>query len=136
MLGMPSGPGALYGLSLPIWPHTCSAVSLVVFLHCGGYRSSTRGSVSAGLAGKNALVSALLFSPFVLAVRSCPPMVCFRGGILALPPSVAGTETSLLVVQMSGSSTFSSQSLQCCFLVYCRVLSYLFAASLCSVWTL
>ena len=103
------------------------------FMHWRGYRWLACESSSCGLVGKKHLARARLFSLLVLATDSCSFMLCFSEGILALPPSMAGAKTSLLAIQMSGSSAFSSQSHQCCFLVYQRVLSYLFAASLWSI---
>jgi hypothetical protein len=77
----------------------------------------------------------ITFSPFMEAAWSWLPILYCRIGILDLPPSDAGAVIMRCAVQISGSSAFSSQSCQCCFLVYCSILSYLLAASLCSSWT-
>ena len=85
---------------------------------------------AAGLGGKKLLASADPFSALEVASFSVPPDEYFRVGMHAFPPSPAGDDRYLCAVQMSGSSAFSSQSHQCCLLVYWRVLSYKVLAAL------
>src|SRR6266851_1568705 len=133
ILGMPSGPGALYGLMLFSCARICCLVTLLTPLHAFGYFSIGCSS-ACGLAGKKLLASAMLFSSFVLAIVSSSPILCFSFGILALPPSEGGMAVIRFAAQMSGSSAFLSHSLQCCCLVFCSAFWYLLLASLCSLY--
>src|SRR6266851_7872284 len=86
ILGMPLGPGALYGLMLFSCAHICCLVTLPTPLHAFGYFSVGCGS-ACSLAGKKLLASTMLFSSFMLAVVSSSSILCFSFGILALPLS-------------------------------------------------
>jgi hypothetical protein len=133
--GIPSGPGALNGFVFLICSQICSLVILPTPLHAFGYLTLAFSPWTCGLVGKKHLASAWLFSSFVLAIRSSSPTLCLSFGIFALPPSMWGAETMWCAAQISGSSTFSSQSLQCCCFVVLIVFQYLFLATLCSLCT-
>ncbi len=123
IFGMPSGPGALYGLSFLSCCATCSLVIGSSLQHRFGYALSGGMSVSAGLAGKKLFARAHAFSELVEVISSLLPCVCFSTGILAFAPSDAGAEMTLWTVHISRSVAFSNQSLQCCLLVHSSVRS-------------
>src|SRR6267154_1817933 len=123
MLGIPLGPGALYGSSFWIWYAICSLVMRSSLQQAGGYLWFCGIPASTGLVWKKLFANACDFSWLVLAITSLLPLLCLRAGIWAFAPSVAGAEVYLCTVQMSGSVVRSSQSLQCCFLVCSRVWS-------------
>src|SRR5712671_453365 len=133
MLGIPSGPGALYGLSLFKWRKICSFVIFLGRSHCRGYLSSACALGCCGFGGKKHFAKAALLSPLFEATLSSPPTLCFSAGMRDLPPSAGGAEISLCTAHMSGSSAFSSQLRQCCFFVLLSVFSYSLTASLCSL---
>src|SRR5712671_6732616 len=133
MLGIPSGPGALYGLSLFRWCRICSFVIFFGRSHCRGYLPSSCTLDCCSFRGKKHLARAVLLSPLFEATLSSPPTFCFSVGMRDLPPSVAGADISLCTAHMSGSSAFSSQSRQCCFFVLLSIFSYSLITSLCSL---
>src|SRR5216683_5440184 len=135
MLEIPSRPRALNGLVFLSCLQICSLVIFPTPLHAFGYFISAFPPWSCGLMGKKHLASALLFSSFVLAVSSSLSTLYLSFRIFALPPSMWGAETMRCTAQISGSSAFSSQSLQCCCLVTLIALWYLFLAALCSSCT-
>ena len=87
-------------------------------------------SAGAGLlVGKNISTSILLFSSLVVALHSDSPDCFLSTGILELLPSAAIAEMYLCAIQMSGSSAFSSQSLQWCHLFFSILDAYFLLAS-------
>src|SRR6266853_2685645 len=72
MLGIPSSPGALNGLVVFSCTQICSLVILPMPLHTFSYLPFACGLFSVGLAGRKLVASAVLFSPFVLAIVSSP----------------------------------------------------------------
>src|SRR6266851_3902541 len=130
IFGIPSGSGALKGLVFLSCSQICSLVILPTPLHALGYLASLFAPCSCGLVGKRHLASAMLFSLFMLATISCSPTIYLSLGIFALPLSVGGAETMRCAAQMSGSSAFSSHSLQYHCLVVLSMFWYLFLASL------
>src|SRR6266851_682748 len=131
IFGIPSGPRALKGLVFLSCLQICSLMILPTPLHALGYLASSFTPRSCSLAEKRHLANAMLFSSFVLATISCLPTVYLSLGIFALPPSVGRAKTMQCTAQMSGSSAFSSHSLQCHCLVVLSMFWYLFLASLC-----
>jgi hypothetical protein len=110
IFGIPSGPGALYGLSLLSCFSICAFVIFLGASHCrGNFWLSCPGSCI-GFVGKKLLASATLFSSLLEAILSASPVLYFNAGMRDLPPSEAGADISLWTVHMSGSSAFSSQS--------------------------
>lgn len=113
MLGMPSSPGALYGLKRAMCLRVCSFV-IGSMSHAGGRKlhSLSLTFTCWGFFGKKVFASEVLLSALVLAMCSPAADWIIRLGILDFPPLLAGAEMYLCAVHMSGSVAFSSQSRQ------------------------
>src|SRR6266581_2464420 len=134
-LGMPSGPGALNGFSFLSCALICSSVILPMHSQALGYLWSAMASSAGGFAGKKFFASMRPLSQLLLASAIVSPTLYLSTGILVLLPSPAEEEVKWCAVHMSGSSAFSSQSLQWWVLVCSRVLRYFLIIAACSLCT-
>ena len=132
---IPSGPGSLYGFSFLSCMWICSAVIVPMLLHLGRYVQLARVLSIEGFAGKKPSTSMHPLSWFVLACTFSSLTLRFKTGILVLPPLPQGRVMSWCVDQISGSSPFSSQSLQWWSLVWSRIFQYFLDAALCTPCT-
>jgi len=135
MLAMPSGPGALYGLSLLTAAVSWSSVISVHSSTGSGYWYVSGTDDVAGGGGKRVRARRALFSSLVAASVSFPSEDrVLRVGIRDFPPSPPGFVMYLLAIQTSLPAISSSHSFQCVSLVDCISLSSSFSFSLSRVW--
>lgn len=134
MLQVPSGPGALQGLSLAMF---CSSYLLVIdVIGVTGlkYMASLGMVETFGVGGKNNLARAQLFS-LLSAVSYMVPsafQMC-KVGICAFPPSVGSAVMYLLATHILLHIICSNHSIQCFFLVLWIASEYSFWIHQCSL---
>src|SRR5882724_13100406 len=131
-LGIPSGPGALWGLRQEIGRLICVFVIAEKGNFWGGYSFSVLiGSSSSG-DEKNAFMKALVFSSFDAASMTGPSS-CFSRfsvGTRALPPSDGDLDAYQCAVHTVLSSTDCRKSSQCVLLAVSIIVPYWFLAVL------